>query len=390
MKKMIPFHKPIIKKDVYKILNESIDSGWLTTGPQVKEFEEKLKLIVNSKYVIALNSCTAALHLALLAKNFKKNEKFIAPTYTFVATVEVGQYLNLDPVLIDSDIETFNLDLNHVEYELKKDKNNSIKAIIPVHFAGLAVDMKEVNYLAEKYNLFVLEDAAHALETKSNFSKTGNSNDAVAFSFYANKNITTGGEGGAIATNDKQLAEKIRQLSLHGMNKDGWKRYSSHGKWAYDISELGCKYNMTDISASFGLEQLINLDVWIKKRLSIVKKYNNSFKTIDGIVLPYNIEDANHGRHLYIIRILPKLWRIPRDILIEKINSRGIGTSVHYIPIHLHSYYKNKYNYNPKDFINAYNLSKSVITIPLYPALTDNDVNYIINNINDLWEKYKV
>ena len=192
-----------------------------TTGPQVKLFEEKLSELVHSKYVIAVNSCTAGLHLSMAAKRFKKGDKFIAPTYTFVASVEIGEYLDMFPVLVDCD-ENFNLDLNQVEDCLKND--SEIKAIVPVHFAGKPVDMHKVYELASKFNVFVLEDAAHALETYSNIGKVGNTDHATAFS-YANKNLTTGGEGGAVATNDRTLAEKIRKLSLHGMSKDGWKRF---------------------------------------------------------------------------------------------------------------------------------------------------------------------
>ena len=262
----IPFHKPIISSDLQDFLYESLNSGWLTTGPKVNEFEKELSRILHSKYIIALNSCTAALHLGLASQNFEKNDKFIVPTYTFVASVEAGEYLDLIPVLVDSDINSFNLDLNIVEDLLKKDLNHSIKAIVPVHFAGLAVDLKEVYYLADKFNLFVMEDAAHSLESNSNVGKVGDTNYATAFSFYANKNLTTGGEGGILSTNNKKIAQKVRKLSLHGMNKDGWNRFSSNGKWGYDVSELGYKYNMTDISASFGLNQLIFLDEWSIKR----------------------------------------------------------------------------------------------------------------------------
>ena len=227
----IPFHKPIFPEDLNPIIKESIDSGWVTTGPKVEEFEKQFSEYLYAEHVIAVNSGTAALHLALAAKGIGIGDKFVVPTYTFVASVEVGEYLGAEPVLVDSDPDTFNLDLNQVEGILSEEKSRNIKAIIPVHFGGQAVNMIRVNELAEKYDLFVLEDAAHAVETVSNTGKVGNTNHAAAFSFYANKNITTGGEGGALATNDEQLAEKVRKLSLHGMSKDGWKRFEIGGKW---------------------------------------------------------------------------------------------------------------------------------------------------------------
>ena len=385
----IPFHLPTISKNIIELCDDSIKSGWLTTGPKVKEFEEKLKNYLNSEYVIALNSCTAALHLGLISSGIKSRDRFIVPTYTFAASVEIGEYLGAVPVLVDCDSKTFNLDLNIVEDKLKKDVKNSIKVIVPVHFAGLANDMKNIHYLAQKYKLFVLEDAAHSLESFSNLGKVGDTNFAAAFSFYANKNITTGGEGGALSTNNPIIANKVKKLSLHGMNKDGWKRFERGAKWSYDISDLGYKYNMTDISASFGLDQISNVDKWRSKRLKIVKKYNEAFKKIKGLIEPQYFDNSSHAWHLYIIRICSEQWRIDRNKLIELINLKGIGTSVHYKPIHLHSYYKNKYNFLDSEFPNAQNNYNSVISLPLYPKLTLNEINYIIDVITELWNEYK-
>lgn len=385
----IPFHKPIFPEDLNLIIKESIDSGWVTTGPKVEEFEKQLSEYLYAEHVIAVNSGTAALHLALAAKGIGIGDKFVVPTYTFVASVEVGEYLGAEPVLVDSDPDTFNLDLNQVEGILSEEKSRNIKAIIPVHFGGQAVNMKRVNELAEKYDLFVLEDAAHAVETVSNTGKVGNTNHAAAFSFYANKNITTGGEGGALATNDEQLADKVRKLSLHGMSKDGWKRFEIGGKWEYDVSELGYKYNMTDIAASFGHEQLTHIDDWYKRRLEIVKLYNDGMSDIEGIILPKHTNGEVHAWHLHVIRIKPRLWKISRNELIEKINEKGIGTSMHYIPVHMHSYYIEKYNYKPNDFPIAKKLFETVITLPLYPKMTNEQTQYIISTLMDLWHQYK-
>ena len=383
----IPFHKPIMPENIDSIFSESIKNGWLTTGPQVSQFEKIISEYTNSDNLIAVSSCTAALHLALAAKGFGSGDKFIVPTYTFVASVEVGEYLGMQPVLIDCD-EDYNMDIEAIHSLLQKD--NSIRAIIPVHFAGKPVDMKKILLIAQEFDLFVLEDAAHALEAVSNLGKVGNTNYAAAFSFYANKNITTAGEGGAIATNDNKLADKIRKLSLHGMSKDGWNRFKTGSKWVYDVGDLGYKYNMTDVSAAFGIWQMSNIYQWYQKRASIFRIYQDSFKKIAGLVCPIPAnDDEKHAFHLYIIRMVPSKWSVDRNKMIELLNKGGIGTSVHYKPVHLHSYYQKKYGYNPIDYPNSIKFYENVITLPLYPSLKDEQINYIVEFVTKLWEKYK-
>jgi dTDP-4-amino-4,6-dideoxygalactose transaminase len=385
----VPFHKPIFPEDLNTILKESTDSGWVTTGPKVSEFEKQLCEYLQVKHVVALNSCTAALHLALAAAGIVRGDRFIAPTYTFVASVEVGEYLGAEPILVDIDPETFNIDLDQVEAILKNDETGRIKAIIPVHFGGQAVDMVRVSQLADTYGLFVLEDAAHALETVSNVGKVGSTDQAAAFSFYANKNITTGGEGGALATNDDVLAAKVRKLSLHGISKDGWKRSQAGGGWAYDVSELGYKCNLTDIAAAFGIEQLSHLGQWHSRRKELIEGYAKGLASIDGIILPSHTDGEVHAWHLNVVRIIPELWTISRNTLIEKINEKGVGTSVHYIPVHMHSYYSKKYGYLPEDYPVAKNISETAITLPLYPGLDEQQFQYIIQSLNELWLNYK-
>ena len=383
----IPFHKPYLPNDVNELFQDSIKNGWLTSGPVVRDFEADLAKYLNVSYVVALNSGTASLHLALAGIGMSNEDKFIVPTYTFVATAEVGEYLGSKPVLVDSDFDTFNIDLNKVEDCLKKD--SKIKAILPVHFGGQSVDMKSLNFLSDRFGVFILEDAAHALETISNIGKVGNTDNGCAFSFYSNKNITSGGEGGAFTTNNKLLAEKVRKLSLHGMSRDGWNRFKMGNKWSYDISMLGYKYNMTDISASFGVNQLKKVDDWQIRRKEIVKKYLNDLDGIDGIILPKHKSGKLHAWHLFIIKIKKKYWTISRDKIIEEINDKGIGTSVHYIPIHMHSYYKRKYQFKNSDYPIAKDLSECVISLPIYPLLEAHSVTYIITIIKEIWEKYK-
>ena len=257
----IPFNKPNMPNDLNSIIPNSVKDGWLTTGSQVYNFEKQLEKYLNAKHVVAVNSCTAALHLSLLAKGFSKGHKFIVPSFTFVSTIECGEYIGMEPVIVDTEKNGFLIDLNQLEDIVKKDK--SVKAILPVHYGGEAVDLNFLWHLADKYDLFILEDAAHALETKFNDKiKIGNTDHAAAFSFYANKNITTCGEGGALATNNTNLAEKARKLSLHGITKDGWDRFKTKGKWEYDIVEMGYKYNLTDYAACFGLWQMNQIEKW--------------------------------------------------------------------------------------------------------------------------------
>ena len=380
----IPFHTPNIPENINQIFSKSVLSGWLTTGSQVKIFEEKLSSYLGVENVIAVNSCTAALHLALAAKRFGPEHKFIIPTLTFASTIECGEYLGMHPILVDSSPEGFLIDLNKIEDIVKKD--NSVKVIIPVHYGGESVDLGKLMEIADKYNLFVLQDAAHAFETEYNGEKIGNTNHAAAFSFYANKNFTTGGEGGAISTNDRILAEKIKKLSLHGITKDGWKRFKRDGNWEYDIVEMGYKYNLTDYAACFGLWQMKKIDEWQKRREEIFQKYINGLHHLNSIKLPKIV--TGHSKHLFVIRLNLDKWSITRNKFIEKMNEKGIGLAVHYKPLHQLSYYKSKYEFNFNDFSRANLLFESVISLPIYPKLSDSSVDYIISSILELEDMF--
>lgn len=380
----IPFHKPDIPKDLNKIFSNSIKDGWLTTGSVVEEFENRLMKFLDANYVIGVNSCTAALHLALAAKGFKRGQKYITPTLTFASTVECGEYLGMEPVLIDSEKDGFLIDLNQVEDFIKRD--NSVKVIIPVHYGGEPVNLKSLWDIAEKYGLFILEDAAHALETNSQGKKVGNTDHAAAFSFYANKNITTGGEGGALATNNSELANAIRKLSLHGITKDGWNRFKAKGKWEYDIVELGYKYNLTDFSASFGLWQFAQIEQWQSRRLEIFNHYVENLSKIKGIVLPKYA--TGHSMHLFVIQLVKNRWSISRDKFIKEMNKKGIGLAVHYKPIHQLSYYNNKYKFKNENYPRANLLFESIVSLPIYPKLSDSSLDHIINGIKELYDMY--
>ena len=380
----IPFHVPNFPENIEDVFSESVKSGWLTTGSQVHKLEEKLAKYLDVKYVVAVNSCTAALHLALAAKGFGLNDKFIIPTLTFASTIECGEYLGMEPVLVDSSEKGFLIDLNQIEDLVKNDQ--SIKAIVPMHYGGEPVDLESIMEIAARYNLFVLQDAAHALETEFNGVKIGNTDHAAAFSFYANKNMTTGGEGGAVSTNDERLAKKIKKLSLHGITKDGWNRFKKDGNWEYDIVEMGYKYNLTDYAACFGLWQMNQIEKWQLRRDEIVKKYINGLNNIDSIHLPKVIK--GHSKHLFVIRLDLNKWSISRNIFIEKMNKKGIGLAVHYKPLHQLSYYKNKYQFKIDNFPMANLLYESIISLPIYPKLSDSSIDQIINSITELYDMY--
>ena len=382
----IPFHRPDLPSDFNEIATESIQNGWLTTGKQVELFEHELATFLDVKHVVVVNSCTAALHLGLASQKFAPGSKFLVPNYTFVSTVECGEYIGMIPRLVDSAPDGFNIDLNQVEDMLKRETD--IKAILPVHYGGIPVDMNAIFSLADQYNLFVLEDAAHALETVSNAGKVGNTNHGAAFSFYANKNLTTFGEGGALATNDDNLADSVKNLSLHGITKDGWKRFDSGGKWEYDIIQLGYKYNMPDISASFGIWQLNQINDWQELRKNIVKRYLTGLENNEGIILPDYTKNDGNAWHLFVIQIKSNSWRINRNEIIDKLVEKGIGVSVHYKPIHMLDYYHRKFEFKSNDFPRSKALFDSVISLPLYPNLSDNEIDYIVATLNDLHTQY--
>lgn len=380
----IPFHIPNIPENFEEIFSESVQSGWLTTGSQVNKLEEEIAKYLGAEYVIAVNSCTAALHLALAAKGFGVGQKFIVPTLTFASTIECGEYLGMEPILVDSSKDDFLIDLNQIEDIVRNDE--SIKVIIPVHYAGESVNLEYLMEIADKYNLFILQDAAHALESECNGKKIGNSDHAAAFSFYANKNMTTGGEGGAISTNDLDLAKRVRNLSLHGITKDGWDRFKNNGKWEYDIVEMGYKYNLTDYAACFGLWQIRKIDEWQKRRTEIFQRYIEGLNHIDSIHLPNIIE--GHSKHLFVIRLRLEKWSISRNSFIDKMNKKGIGLAVHYKPLHQLSYYKKKYDFNFNKFRIANALYESIISLPIYPNLSNTSLDYIIENIIQLHNTY--
>ncbi len=388
----LPFSLPLIEDEEIKEVLDTLKSGWITTGPKVKKFESEFEKYIGSKHAIAVNSCTAALHLALDAIGIVEVDEVITTPMTFAATAEVISYFKAKPVFVDIDPVTMNIDVNKLEETVERmmKRKNRLKAIVPVHFAGYPCDMDAIMTIARRHNLRVIEDAAHAFPTHYKGRMVGTIGDITCFSFYATKNITTG-EGGMITTNNDEWADRMRIMSLHGISKDAWKRYSAEGNWFYEILSPGYKYNLTDIAAAIGLAQLKKADAFRKYRAEIAGRYNEAFKGQAQIEAPL-LKDENgtkHGWHLYVIKLNLESLSIDRNLFIEELKKRGIGTSVHFIPLHIHPYYRDTYGYKPEDFPVAYEVFKRIISLPLYPKMTGSDVDWVINATLDVASTFK-
>ena len=371
----IPFHKTHTTEEEIDAATEAIKSGWLTMGPKTVEFENKFKEYIGSSEAVSMNSATAALHLALKAIGLKRGDEVIVPTNTFVATAEVVTYFDAIPVLCDIEEDTHNIDVSKIEALITE----KTKAIIPVHFAGQPCDMDEIYELADKYNFKIIEDAAHAIPSSYKGVKIGNleKSDITCFSFYATKTLSTG-EGGMATTNNAAYAKSMKINRLHGISKDAWDRYTAKGSWFYEIVDNGNKYNTTDINAAIGLVQLKKQEILREKRADIAKKYNEAFKDNEKIILPFVKEDRETSWHLYVIKI-PN-----RDDAIEKLKEEGVGCSVHFIPIHKHPYYKNRYGYKDTDYPIANSVFKRSLSLPIYPDMSDEEVDYVIEKVKEI------
>ena len=368
----IPFHRTHTTEEEINAVTEAIRSGWLTMGPKTVEFEKKFKEFIGSKEAVSVNSATAALHLALKAVGLKKDDEVILPTNTFVATAEVVTYFDAKPVLCDIEETTHNIDISKIEQLITE----NTKAIIPVHFAGQPCDMDEICQIAEKYNLKVIEDAAHAIPSSYKGTKIGNleNSDICCFSFYATKTLSTG-EGGMATTNNEKYAKNMRINRLHGISRDAWDRYTTKGAWYYEIVDNGCKYNTTDMNSALGLIQLKKQNELKEKRALIASRYNNAFDKYDTITTPVIKDNRETSWHLYVIKINN------RDEIIEQLKENGIGCSVHFIPVHKHPYYKNKYGYKDQDYPIANSVFERSLSLPIFPDMTEDEINYVIENV---------
>jgi perosamine synthetase len=380
----IPFHKPAIDEEEIRSVIETLKSGWLTTGSKAKSFEEDFTSYVGSKHAVAVNSGTAALHLALDAIGIKEGDDVIVPTMTFAATAEVVLYFKANPVLVDCEPDTLNLDAKQIEIAITP----RTKAIIPVHFGGQPCDMTPILDLAKRYNLKVIEDAAHALPASYLGSRIGTVGDITCFSFYATKTITTG-EGGMATTQNSDWAERMRMMSLHGISHDAWKRYTKEGSWYYEILYPGFKYNLTDIAAAIGIEQLKKCDEFWKARQRIAMNYAKAFADLKEIQVPMCRNDVQHAWHLFVIQLNLERLQINRNQFIEALREKEIGTSVHFIPLHHHPYYRDKFGYKPENFPNASATFERIVSLPIYPKMTEGNVRDVIVAVRRLIQEYR-
>ena len=374
--------KPTIEEEERKAVDEVLCSGWLTTGPKVKEFEEKMQQYLQCEKAIALTSCTGGLHIALAAVGVSPGDEVIVPVYTFVACAHVVEWLGAKPVFVDVDKDTFNIDHSKIEEAI----TSKTKAIMPVHFAGHACNMDKILEIAKKHHLFVVEDAAHAIGTEYRGKKIGTHGDATVFSFYATKTMTTA-EGGMITTNNKVLGEKLKRFSYFGVDKDAYGRYSDRGTWYYEVIEKGFKYNMDNIHGALGVEQLKKVEGFIARRRILAALYNALLRDVPGIVTPVEKEYTKHSYHLYPILLDVDNVKITRADFIEKLREYKIGSSVHFIPLHLHPYYQKKYDYKQGNFPIAEYIYDHEVSLPLFPSMTAEDVKYVVDAIKEIIEK---
>jgi perosamine synthetase len=391
--RQIPFHRPAIGPDEEREVLEALRSGWITTGPKAKRFEQEFAAYVGARNALAVAHCTGALHLALFAIGVQPGDEIITTPFTFTATAEVMGYLGARPVFVDIDPKTFNIDPSRIEEALASGKNRRVKAIIPVHFAGQACDMDRIMAISRKHNLKVIEDAAHAVDSSRELdgrgmTRIGTIGDLTCFSFYATKNITSG-EGGMITTEDDGLAAKIAVASLHGMDRDAWKRYDSSGSWFYEIHDVGFKYNLSDVHAAIGLAQLRRAGELTASRRAIARLYNEAFGDEPALEIPSTEPGVEHAWHLYVLRLRSERLRVNRAEFIELLRARGIGTSVHNIPLNTMAYYQKRYGYKTGDFPIAEESYSRCLSLPIYPVMSSDDISYIADTVRSLVREHR-
>ena len=372
----VPFHRSSIGVEEEREVLDTLRSGWLTTGPKTKRFEQAFAEYVGAKHAVALNSCTAALHLSLLAHGVGPGDEVVTSPITFAATVNVIEHCGARPVFVDVLPDTLNMAPERLDSAITA----KTRAIVAVHFAGHPCDLEAIQLIASRYGIPVVEDAAHAVGAQYRGRKIGASSRAAAFSFYATKNMTTG-EGGMLTTDDDELAKRARILSLHGISADAWKRYSAEGYRHWDIIEPGFKYNMSDLQAAIGLHQLAKLDRSIALRRRWTQRYDQAFADIPQIAPLRRSKDVQSAYHLYVARFALESLTVSRDRLMEMFQQRGIGIGVHFRPVHLHPYYRTKYKFAPGMLPVAEQAGERVISLPLYPTMTEEDVDHVIREV---------
>lgn len=381
MEKFLPYALPDIGEEEINEVLDSLRSGWLTTGPKTKQFEQDFaEFIGEGVQAIAVNSATAGLHLALEAIGIGPGDEVITTPYTFTATAEVVRYLGADPVFVDIDPETFNIDPKQIEQAITE----KTKAIVPVHFAGLACEMDEIIQIARKHGLKIVEDAAHALPTTYKGKLVGTfDTDATVFSFYATKTIATG-EGGMVVTKNPDIASRCRVMRLHGISRDAFDRYTStKPAWHYEVVAPGFKYNMGDLNASLGIHQLRKAYAFQDIREKMALRFDEALADLPVILPPRAKEGDLHAHHVYPLRLTEEA-KISRDEFINEMSHRGIGCSVHFIPLHIHPYYRDAYQLKPEDYPKAFAAYEKEVSLPLYTKMTEEDLERVIRNVREI------
>jgi dTDP-4-amino-4,6-dideoxygalactose transaminase len=382
--KFLPFHVAHIEEEEIQAVVDVLRSGWLTTGPRTKKFEASFAQYVGATHAVALSSCTAALHLALAAIGLQEGDEVILPTMTFSSTGEVVGYFKARAVLVDCEPSSFQISPDEIERAITP----KTKAIIPVHYAGCPVGLDRILDIGRRHGIKIVEDAAHSLPASYNGKRIGSFGDITCFSFYATKTLTTG-EGGMVTTENPEYAERIRILSLHGISKDAYKRYTAEGTWRYEILELGYKYNMTDIQAALGMVQLAKCDSMLRKRELLAAHYHSLLSSVQGFTLPRVPDNVAHAWHLYVLQIEEARFSVGRDFFIEELKRQGIGSSVHFIPLHTHPLYCDRLGYRIGQFPNAERHFQGALSLPLYPSMTNGDVERVAEALIGIASKFQ-
>ena len=384
-KDFLVFGRPLLFREEIKEVLETLRSGWWGTGPKTKFFEKEFAKYAHAKYALALSSCTAGTELALDILGIGPGDEVITTPLTFVSTANVVLHRRATVKFSDVDLNTWNIDPNKIEKAITK----KTKAIVPVHLHGRPADMDAISKIAKIHKLYVIEDAAHAAEAWYHGKKIGSISDFTAFSFYATKNVATG-EGGMLTTNNKEWYSTAAIRALHGLSADAWNRYSAHGFKPYEAVYPGYKINMTDIQASLGLPQLKSIDKSAKVRIKIWKEYQKAFSTIDSLIIPAPDEaDTVHARHLYALVLRPEMFKVNRNRFVAALQEEGIGCGVHFIPVHLHEYYRKTFGYKPGDFPVSEKIGLNIFSLPIYPTMNKKDIKDVIRAVEKLVSYYR-
>lgn len=379
----LPFSRPWIDKEEIDEVINCLESGWITTGPRVKQFEQALSEYLDSPHALTLSSATAGLHLALEALDLAPGDEVITTPLTFVATINTIVLAGGRPVFVDIDAGTRNMDIEQLAAAI----GPRTRAIIPVHFAGLPVDLDPLYALAQKNDIRVIEDAAHAIGTEYKGRRIGAFGDTQVFSFHPNKNMTTG-EGGCVTTRDDQLARRVSLLRFHGIDREAWNRFGKSGSQQYSVIAPGYKYNMMDIQAALGIHQLERLDAFIDRRRDLAQRYQAELGEIAELALPTLPAYAHrHAWHLYCVLINVDEAGMTRDEFIEAMKSQNVGTGLHYQAVHLHPYYQENFGFSSGDFPIAEDVGERIVSLPLFPRMQDHDVDRTINAIKNVFRR---